>query len=702
MSLTCYAWTLALYRLLCCSVLYALSVAGATNLFASSSNYYLLHLGNSWVVIFMNYEFNVVPYMRWFYPLACYASSFIALLFNATSQHILIASAVNIVEQVLMHVIMVKTLNLRDIYVFRSLRFLYVLFGISLILSFIMSLVGTVSLVLVSGDAFVKTLITYTSSHVAGNYLGLYSYYVLRGFGWRNWPPRPYIRDLMIVCTLEMLLNGWKKYGYFKQAATVQIYPLLAYIASRYNQSYTALADVLVACIVIIAVVVRRGPYFTKQLDNFSVFISLFIVLMYSACLTALLSFFMEQRRVALSKVSQLKDDLLLISSQISHDLRAPLTHVMSVCENLRYHSISDADLEEVNFSCETVSDIMESWLNILSASSSMVEAVTPEEVHLLAESEVQTLAVFVRKIKVYGNRVIILSGKQLTLHVVQTSNCLSLKFNHKMLQHVIINLVSNAIKYSEASGRIVVTANYHDMHHVLCIQVSDEGIGIADSHIPHLFDRFYRIGHAGNKCGRLETSFGIGLSIVKSLVVKMGGSVYVASKLGAGTTFNVTVPCFSTNITEPVEAEVEQKRSSSSSGLDCASFSNLRVLIVEDNPMCSYLFAKHLSDCCASVRVIEDGALVMAIIKQCRYDVILLDGNLPNKSGQEILASIQKICETLSLLPVIVTISGGMDFTEEPKPLVVEHCTKPFTKKQLFAAIDRGLCRNYDASHNL
>jgi signal transduction histidine kinase/CheY-like chemotaxis protein len=710
-TICCRDTGFTLFRLCTCSGLYAISVVISTIMFSSSTNYYLLHVGNAIVVVYMNQE--PLRYVRALYPLCAYTTSFVALPFNATSKHILIASSANVVEQILMHIIMVKTLgSLTDRYLFRSLRFLQVLFFIALPFSFAMSLVGTVALYLSSGDAFSTTLLTYTASHVAGNYLGLYTFYVLRGFQWRQWPPKAYLRDLCIVCGVEILLNAWTQYGDFRQAATVQIYPLLAYIAARYNQCYTALADVLVMVIVLVAVVLNRGPYYTASTTNLSVFISLFIMLMYSACLTSLLSYFMQQRRTALNNVSRLKDELFFVSSQVSHDVRAPLTHVMSVCESLETAPYTVADLEEVKFSCQTIADIMDDWLLMLaesekaanaadSGTSNTTAAVADDAAHNDRMMSTETLTVLFRKLTVYGNRVILLSGKPLTLHIVAPSKYNMLQFSNKMLQHVLINLVSNSIKYSQ-NGLISITAVFDGDKNELCVTVQDEGIGISQEHMPHLFDRFYRIKDDQRQhtlaADTTTNSFGVGLAIVQSLVTKMRGSITVTSEVGCGTVFIVTVPCHdlqsdAASTASVAPADVENQNGHEVCDLDLLS--TARILLAEDNKICSFLFAKQLS-VCASVTIIEDGALVMDAIKQCGHEVVLLDGTLPNQTGHQILTILQQEINLLSLVPVIVTITGGNAeiINTDWHPLTVEHCNKPFTKQRLLVAITTALRR--------
>jgi signal transduction histidine kinase len=107
----------------------------------------------------------------------------------------------------------------------------------------------------------------------------------------------------------------------------------------------------------------------------------------------------------------------------------------------------------------------------------------------------------------------------------------------HRLTQ-LVWNLVENALRYTDAGGRITVCLRNTGQESVLA--VSDTGIGIPAEHIPHLFERFYRVDRARSK---EESSTGLGLPIVKQVVEAHGGRIDVQSELGAGSTFTVTLP---------------------------------------------------------------------------------------------------------------------------------------------------------------
>jgi signal transduction histidine kinase len=105
-------------------------------------------------------------------------------------------------------------------------------------------------------------------------------------------------------------------------------------------------------------------------------------------------------------------------------------------------------------------------------------------------------------------------------------------------LEQILINLISNAVRYTEV-GKITVSSQYLDK--TLHIAVQDTGIGISEPDLTHVFERFWR---ADRSRSRASGGSGIGLAIVKSLVERHGGQIFVQSELDKGSTFTFTLPC--------------------------------------------------------------------------------------------------------------------------------------------------------------
>jgi two-component system heavy metal sensor histidine kinase CusS len=117
------------------------------------------------------------------------------------------------------------------------------------------------------------------------------------------------------------------------------------------------------------------------------------------------------------------------------------------------------------------------------------------------------------------------------------------------LLRRALSNLVANALRHTSRGGSVVMRAEVHDANVVL--SVSDDGIGIADDHLPYLFDRFYRVDAARSAID----STGLGLAVVRSIAELHGGTVSVESKPGQGSCFSMRFPCGGTRDVKRVSA---------------------------------------------------------------------------------------------------------------------------------------------------
>ena len=110
--------------------------------------------------------------------------------------------------------------------------------------------------------------------------------------------------------------------------------------------------------------------------------------------------------------------------------------------------------------------------------------------------------------------------------------------YDPTLLEQAVVNLLDNAIKYSDPDSIVNVNANWDNSE--VIISVKDQGIGIAQKHLPRLFERFYRVDKARS---RKLGGTGLGLAIVKHIVQAHGGHVTVESDLGKGSTFSIFLP---------------------------------------------------------------------------------------------------------------------------------------------------------------
>jgi two-component system phosphate regulon sensor histidine kinase PhoR len=131
----------------------------------------------------------------------------------------------------------------------------------------------------------------------------------------------------------------------------------------------------------------------------------------------------------------------------------------------------------------------------------------------------------------------IIADDMQIIVHTHLQDN-MEIYADRNRIQQITANLVDNAIKYSEPKSTILLKAQRNDSE--IKISVEDQGIGIAQKHLPRLFERFYRVDKARS---RNSGGTGLGLAIVKHIAQVHNGEVTVTSAPGQGSTFTITLP---------------------------------------------------------------------------------------------------------------------------------------------------------------
>jgi signal transduction histidine kinase len=138
---------------------------------------------------------------------------------------------------------------------------------------------------------------------------------------------------------------------------------------------------------------------------------------------------------------------------------------------------------------------------------------------------------------KVAEHMRVVAEEKRVTLHTEGVSGC-SLEADEDQLRRLIFNLVDNAIKFTPAQGTVAINTSCHDSR--ARVVVVDSGIGIPSEHLPHVFQRFYRVDPARDAT---TSGTGLGLAIARSIAEAHGGSISVESTVGAGTRVTLTLP---------------------------------------------------------------------------------------------------------------------------------------------------------------
>jgi CheY-like chemotaxis protein len=255
-------------------------------------------------------------------------------------------------------------------------------------------------------------------------------------------------------------------------------------------------------------------------------------------------------------------------------------------------------------------------------------------------------------------------------------------------LQQVIWNLLSNAIKFTPRDGLVRIFLTPFDGH--IAITVQDTGIGITPEFKAHVFERF-RQGDASTT--RTHGGLGLGLSIVKHLIEQHGGTVRVDSdgeERGASFTIELPAANRQTLSSRPDRAPYHPP-SPQTSDLTLRDLSQLRVLVVDDEPDARDLINRILSDCHAVVRTAASAGQALAAIHEEIPDVLVSDLGMPGIDGFELLARVRALSPEQGGNIPAVALTAFARSEDRLKALEAgfrAHISKPVEPSELIATV--------------
>lgn len=212
--------------------------------------------------------------------------------------------------------------------------------------------------------------------------------------------------------------------------------------------------------------------------------------------------------------------------ANVSHELKTPLTSISGFIETLQDGAAEDPEIRTkfidiIAIETARLKRLIEDLLVLSDIESKRDSEQQEFDVKRVIENTVEALRP-------------IADDKYITILMELEDNC-SISGSADRFRQMMVNLIENAVKYSDKNSRIWITANQKEDK--LIISVKDEGIGIAPEHHERLFERFYRVDKSRSK---KAGGTGLGLSIVKHIAVLLGATLKVESQVGKGTTFYV------------------------------------------------------------------------------------------------------------------------------------------------------------------
>ncbi len=242
-------------------------------------------------------------------------------------------------------------------------------------------------------------------------------------------------------------------------------------------------------------------------------------------------------------EIDKMKTELV---SMVAHELRSPLTSISGFSELLLDDGVTKDQAVEyaaiILKESNRLSDLINKFLDI-----SKIEA---------GKIQVKRGPVQIRDVvdKVLDVNLHLAERKNIAVSVKATPNLCTVYADRDMMEQVILNLFSNAIKYSPENSAIEI--RLRELSDEVVVDVEDTGYGISEEALPRIFEKFYRA--ADNDAIREVTGTGLGLALVKEIVELHGGKMSVTSKLNKGSTFSFTLPKMSSIPENGQDASIE------------------------------------------------------------------------------------------------------------------------------------------------
>lgn len=412
-----------------------------------------------------------------------------------------------------------------------------------------------------------------------------------------------------------------------------------------------------------------------------------------------------EQKRAeALAAIDRSKTAFF---SNVSHEFRTPLTLMLGPLEEL----LEDKALNPAVH--RHVESAHRNALRLLKLVNNLLDFSRVEAGRLQGSYQKADIGPLTTDLASSFRSIIEKSGMSLEVYSAQISG--SIYLDRQMWEKIVLNLLSNAYKYTLQGS---VTVSLDDLGDHVQLKVSDTGIGIKADDLPNMFERFHRIENAG---GRTHEGSGIGLSLVKELVGLHGGTIGLESTFGQGSTFTIVLPKGKNHL--PPLQIIDQPSDANSSSLRGAfikeALSLLEdepspapsvdvsdpetggyILIVDDNQdmreyLSSLLQPRH------RIRKASNGVEALKIMAEEVPELVLSDIMMPVMDGKALLENIRQNPDTARLPFIFLSARAGEEARIEGLELgASDYLVKPFTAAELLSKVRVQLKQQASSRH--
>ena len=373
----------------------------------------------------------------------------------------------------------------------------------------------------------------------------------------------------------------------------------------------------------------------------------------------------LTRERKKAEKASEAKTEFL---SNMSHEIRTPLNAILGFIQILKFSNNNDSN--------KTYLDLMDkSSKNLLSLVNNVLEIdkIESREIHLsnvIFKPSEEITSIVSQYTSEFSEK-----GMYLNLNFKSNLNTTVIGDEGKYNQ-ILINLIKNALKFTSTGG-VTITYNECAVNNTLEVSISikDTGIGISKDHLSSIFERFTQIDIGIKK---KHQGSGLGLSISSNLVELMGGKIAVQSDLQKGTEFTIEIPFSISNNKEKIGSDTTSK---------AIHFSNLDVLIVDDNKINLLVLTKILEQLGIKADQALNGAEAIQKVKQNDYELILMDIHMPVMDGYEATQIIRKENKDILIFGLSADVTQQA-INRSLKRGMDDYLTKPLSIEKLYKVL--------------
>ena len=344
------------------------------------------------------------------------------------------------------------------------------------------------------------------------------------------------------------------------------------------------------------------------------------------------------QAKEEAEKANSAKSEFL---SNMSHELRTPLNAIMGFSQLIKQDESTTPDVRDSG------SEIYTAGKHLLGLINEVLDLARIETGHVNLSLENISLFTLISECGSLSQP--LANEHNIKVNIHHHNSELRVHGDYMRLKQILLNLMSNAIKYNSINGNVSV--EYSEIENAFIrITVSDTGKGISDRLRSQLFQPFNRLGAEDTD---IEGT-GIGLVITKQLVELMNGSIGLSSVTGKGSSFYIDLPCEK----EMTEIQDIVKADDLHALFENSKFSNSNILIVEDNEVNQKVLVQQLATLGISPQIATNGQEALTLWQKNTFDLILTDCQMPYLSGYQLASQIRKVEKNNTTFPPVIIIA--------------------------------------------